>query len=175
MCSGFFGGYVKEEGIETGTRYFLEEAVQKLAHLSAPPNLLFLISSTVLILGLAVWAFRKSGSWSSEPAAFLVPAMTLATAMMLLFSPHYPWYIAWLIPFFVLRPNLTVLTYCGYLFYLCTTDIAVGTGPKQFLLNTYLYTAVLLAFVADMLLRRLPLYHAISRGWARPARQPEAH
>jgi len=29
---------------------------------------------------------------------------------MFLFSPHYAWYIIWLVPFFTLMPNLPILT-----------------------------------------------------------------
>jgi hypothetical protein len=89
---------------------------------------------------------------------------------MLLFSPHYPWYIAWLIPFFTLVPSLTVFVYIGGLFYLCTTAIAVGQGPLQFLLNEILYGSVSIAFLIEVILRRWPVYqHLLSRSAARAA------
>ena len=75
---------------------------------------------------------------------------------MLLFSPHYPWYVAWLVPFLILMPSLTLFTYIGGLFYLCTTSFAVGSGPKQYLLNQILYSAVAIAFIIEVALRRLP-------------------
>jgi hypothetical protein len=77
---------------------------------------------------------------------------------MLLFSPHYPWYVAWLVPFFTLVPDLTVFAYICGLFYMCTTALAVGTGPSQFLLNKILYGGVLIAFLLDLFLRRWPFY-----------------
>ena len=75
---------------------------------------------------------------------------------MLLFSPHYPWYVAWLIPFLVFIPSLTVFTYVGGLFYLCTTEMAVGQGPQQYKLNEILYLAVAVAFVIEIMLRSNP-------------------
>jgi hypothetical protein len=76
--------------------------------------------------------------------------------MMLLFSPHYPWYVAWLIPFLVLCPSLTVLTYVCGLFYLCTTRWATGSGEPQFFLNQMLYSSVLIAAVVEVVLYRVP-------------------
>jgi hypothetical protein len=78
--------------------------------------------------------------------------------LMLLFSPHYPWYIAWLVPFFVLAPNATALTYICILFYMCTTDLAVGSGPKQLLLNEVVYGSVIVAFVLDFVFSRRSLH-----------------
>jgi len=85
------------------------------------------------------------------------PAFGLALALMLLFSPHYPWYVAWLVPFIVLLPNLTVMTYVCALFYLCTTALAMGYGPKQYQLNEILYSVVAIAFMIEIVGRRVPL------------------
>ncbi len=75
---------------------------------------------------------------------------------MLLFSPHYPWYVAWLLPFLVLMPRWTVATYVMGMFYLCTTALAVGYGPQQFRLNERLYGAVAIAFILEAAVRSLP-------------------
>jgi len=77
--------------------------------------------------------------------------------LMLLFSPHYPWYIAWLIPFLVLVPNLPVLAYLMAFFYLFTTVLADGTIVRMFLLNRILYAVVLVAWVVSLVLRRWPV------------------
>jgi hypothetical protein len=82
--------------------------------------------------------------------------MLLAFALMLLFSPHYPWYIVWLIPLFTLVPSLTLLAYLMAFFYLFTTALA-DPGPKMFLLNEILYSTVALAFLLHLALRRWPV------------------
>jgi hypothetical protein len=76
---------------------------------------------------------------------------------MLLFSPHYPWYIVWLIPFFALRPNLPLLVYVMGMFYLCTTLLADGTVERGFLLNEILYGGVALAVVLHFIMQRWPV------------------
>ncbi len=179
---GFLGGYVQEEGMATGARYFLLEQAQHLPGLSSLSPNTYIAFGALILAALTLWALRAAippgapsspaafsperVGWSSglleeqprdQPFAFLRPAFALAAALMLLFSPHYPWYIAWLIPFLALLPNLPMLTYILGLFYLCTTALAVGSGPKQFLLNQILYGAVLIATLLQLAIRRLPL------------------
>jgi len=156
LVFGFLGGYVQEEGIETGTRYFPLEFVQHLPGLHQLPSTVYLVFCAIVFLALTIWAWRTCCRPDSAPAAFLPPAMSLALALMLLFSPHYPWYVAWLIPFLVLCPSLTVLTYVCGLFYLCTTALATGTGAPQYHLNELLYTAVLIAAAIEIVLYRIP-------------------
>ena len=57
---------------------------------------------------------------------------------MLLFSPHYAWYVIWLVPFFTLLPLLPGIGYVIGFFYLYTTALA-EPGPKMFLANEILY------------------------------------
>ncbi len=161
LVFGFLGGYVAEEGMADGTRYFPLEFVQHLPGLAATSNTAYMAFAAVIMLVLVVWTWHVATTPRSQPAAFLVPAMSLAFAMMLLFSPHYPWYVAWLIPFLVLCPSLTVLTYVCTFQYLCYTALAVGSGPKQFQLNEILYTTVLIAAALECALYRLPA----SRKW----------
>jgi len=96
-------------------------------------------------------------------------------ALMLLFSPHYPWYVAWLMPFLVLLPNLTVMAYVCGLFYLCTTALAVGYGPEQYHLNEILYSVVAIAFIIEMIGRRVPLVRGWMQGLARKQVQLRKH
>ena len=156
MVFGFLGGYVEEEGMATGTRYFPLEWVQHLPGLHGLSSAAYIAFCGCVFLALTVWAWQTCCRSESPAASFLKPAMCFALAMMLMFSPHYPWYVAWLVPFFVLVPSLTVLTYVCGLFYLCTTAWAVGTGPKQFHLNEMLYAAVLIAAVVETALYRVP-------------------
>ncbi len=160
LVFGFLGGYVKEEGMDTGTRYFLLEQAQHLPGLhNLSPNA-YVIFAALTFTALSLWALRASSPVLPEGAnhrAFLPPAFALAAALMLLFSPHYPWYVAWLIPFFTLLPNLPVAAYILGLFYLCTTSLAEGYGPRQFLLNQILYGGVAIAGIIYLALRRFPL------------------
>lgn len=159
LVFGFLGGYVEEEGMDTGARYFLLDFAQHLPGLHTLTNFAFLGFASLTFLSVMLWGWRTGCRHAGNTGAFLPPAFALAFAMMLLFSPHYPWYVAWLIPFLVLMPNLTVLTYVGALFYLCTTAMAVGSGPEQYRLNEYLYACVLVAMIAEVATRQLSFVH----------------
>jgi hypothetical protein len=163
---GFLGGYVQEEGIRTGDRYFLLELSHRVPGFRNLPAGIYLAACALIFAGLGAWCRRtccrtdRTVNGLSQRfglplgADFLVPAFAFGFVLMLLFSPHYPWYVAWLVPFLVLVPNLTVFTYVCALFYLCSTALAVGQGPSQFLLNEILYGVVLLAFSVELILRR---------------------
>jgi alpha-1,6-mannosyltransferase len=172
---GFLGGYVQEEGMESGERYFLLELAHHVPGLRNVPVGAYVVFCGLIFAGLIAWCW-KTCCQPGEPsrtsaqtrlfglpprADFLLPAFALGLALMLLFSPHYPWYIAWLIPFFTLVPSLTVFAYLCAMFYLCTTAIAVGYGPKQFLLNKILYATVLAAFCVEVILRRWPIHRPL--------------
>jgi hypothetical protein len=166
---GFLGGYVKEEGMDSGSRYFLLELAQRAPGLHSLSTRGYMIFAAVVFGALTVWCWRtccadRTGSVTDallrsvrlpREAEFLLPAFAFALALMLLFSPHYPWYVAWLLPFLTLIPNLTVTAYVCGLFYMCTTSLATGTGPTQFLLNEIVYAEVGIAVVVEITVRVL--------------------
>lgn len=169
---GFLGGYVQEEGMATGARYFLLDLVQHIPGLHAVPAAVFLAFAALVFGALSLWAWRTAspaaGTRSNTDhetearllrphgrAAFLPPAFALAGALMLLFSPHYAWYVVWLLPFFTLLPNLPTLAYVMGFQYLYST--ALGTpGPPMFLANKILYAGVAVAAVLTAISRRVP-------------------
>ncbi len=157
LVFGFLGGYVKEEGIETGARYFLLELTQQLPGLHRLPTAAFYIACAAVFGALALWSLRVAADPAASHAAFLRPAFAHAAALMFLFSPHYAWYIIWLVPFLTLVPNLTIFVYVTGFFYGYTTAFA-DPGPKMILLNKYLYSAVFIAAIADIALRRWPIH-----------------
>ena len=154
MVFGFLGGYAKEEGLNNGSRYFLLDLVHHVPGLAGVPDAAFNVFLIAVLGSLCLWAWRTSCRDQSPPAAFLRPALALGFATMLLFSPHYPWYVAWLLPFFVLMPSLTLLVYLGGIFYMCTTRWAVGYGPEQYFLNKCLYSVVAVTAIIEFVLRR---------------------
>ena len=166
---GFLGGYAKEEGIDSGARFFLLDLMQSLPGLHGTPKAVF-VGIAVVLLGVLTWwgwkfaAVQRFDGSIPHPSAiklrvdgepgFVTVAMWLAFALMLLFSPHYPWYIVWLIPFFALTPSPTLLMYLMMFFYMFTTALADGTAPKMFVLNRILYGAVAGAFLLEMTVLR---------------------
>ena len=169
LVFGFLGGYVKEEGLATGARYFLLELAQRIPgmrNLSTTAYFLFCAAIFAVILW---WCWRVAGRQGSDNpkyfrpgggAAFVPLAFALAAALMFLLSPHYPWYILWLVPFFTLIPNLPILTYLLGFFYLYTTALA-EPGPKMFMANEILYAGVFAAFIVQIVLWRWPVHRIL--------------
>jgi alpha-1,6-mannosyltransferase len=150
---GFLGGYAKEEGLATGARYFLLDLARRVPGLEGLPVWVFYAACAAVFAGLMVWTWRVACQPGSARDGFVAPAFAMAVALMLLFSPHYAWYVIWLIPFFAIQPNLPVLVYLMGFFYGFTTALA-DPGPRMFLLNEYLYGATAVAFLVWMAWRR---------------------
>ena len=156
LVFGFLTGYAHEEGMTTGTRYFLLELVQQIPGLQNLPTAAFYIFCALTFAALKIWSLKRNFDAASKlgrEAAFLAPAFAFAAALMFLFSPHYPWYILWLIPFFTLIPNLPILTYMMAFFYLFTTALADGSLSNMFIINKILYGAVAIALLIQLALR----------------------
>ena len=172
---GFASGYAKEEGMQTGARYFLLELAHQVPGLQHLPQIVFIAFCGLAFAAIVLWCWKtccnptqstiptpQTTLFNLPPAAnFLLPAASLGFTLMLLFAPHYPWYIAWLVPFVTLIPSLTLFTYITGVFYLFTTPLADGSTTKQFLLNKILYAAVLLAFLLESIFRRWPIHRPL--------------
>jgi hypothetical protein len=77
----------------------------------------FYVAAAVLLLAvLAVLVVLRN----RKPGADLAGAMLLAVTFTLVFSPHYAWYFAWLIPFLCFYPVVGVVYLtcaCAYLYF----------------------------------------------------------
>ncbi len=159
LVFGFLGGYASEEGLDSGTRYFLLDYAQRMRELHWLTKADYQTFCAVVFVVLAVWAWRYAAnerlgvSARVQRPAFARASMMFALALMLLFSPHYAWYIAWLVPLMAVYPNWVTLAYVCAFFYGFTTQWAVP-GPKMFVLNRWIYFAVLCAFVVDIVWKR---------------------
>lgn len=158
LVFGFlFTGYTKEEGMESGTRYFPLDFVRQRLHMPWMPNAAFYLLCAAALGGVTWWCWQRA-TVEGVPEGRGVPAFVrgagwLGFALMLLFSPHYPWYVIWLVPFMVVMPNLPMYVYVMGLWFGLTTGLATP-GPKMFLLNERLYLAVLVSFPVTWALRR---------------------
>jgi len=163
LVFGFLGGYAYEEGLDSGRRFFLLDWGGRHRGLGWITLTEYKAFCVVVLGAIAVWAWRNAcgerlgvGARVKRPA-FLVASLAMAFAMMLLFSPHYPWYIAWLVPMFTVVPGLGVLTYLCAFFYGFTTQWA-DPGPKMFVLNTWLYGVTLAGILLGVVWRRLRVW-----------------
>jgi alpha-1,6-mannosyltransferase len=114
---GFLPGYVREEGLQSGSGFFLWNLLKSMvAPLGALGVLPYLALAAAIMAALAFAIVRRDRSADR----FIAAAMTLAVAGTVLFSPHYAWYFAWIVPFlcFAPRPSALYLTVAAPLLYL---------------------------------------------------------
>jgi MFS family permease len=93
---GFLPGYAGQEGLDAdGEGFYLLGVLRLLLPPAALSARAYIVGSGAVLaaLGAAVF-FRHRGARPS-----IIAAGVLATALMILLSPHYPWYFSWLILF----------------------------------------------------------------------------
>ncbi|MGC2399433.1 MAG: glycosyltransferase 87 family protein [Acidobacteriaceae bacterium] len=132
---GFLPDYAREEGLQSGSRYFLLSLARNTLHRESLPTGAFYAFAALLMSALAIWAFLRSetGKLAAVRACFVI-----ATALLLLFSSHYPWYYLWLLPFLCLIPYPPMLYFTTACFYLYTTQLA-NPGPAMYYMFEWLY------------------------------------
>jgi hypothetical protein len=116
---GFLPGYLDEEGLQSGTGFFLCNLLRSVPGLERVAAPLYLALAAAALLALAV------RSLFAPQGRYLAAAMTLAVATMVLLSPHYPWYFVWLVPLICLTPRASAL----YLTLACPLLYFVPGGP----------------------------------------------
>ena len=148
---GFLPDYAKEEGLESGTRYFFLTQARNTLHWQAMPTGAFYGFAALLLLGLAILAwlnpeFVLRVTHARKPlrdSPGIGYGFAIATALMLLFSSHYPWYYLWLLPFVCLIPYVPMLYFITACFFLYTTSLA-NPGPAMFYMFQWLYASTAL-------------------------------
>ncbi len=111
---GYLPGYARERNMITGEQYFLLGVMRHLFKLPVPTGAYFIFC--LLVLGaVAAWVTRKRG----DDLAYLRGGLIIASVFMVLLSPDFAWYFAWLIPLlcFVLSPSVFYLTLSSFLLY----------------------------------------------------------
>ena len=145
---GYLPGYANEQGLIGGEQFYVLSLARKLIAANVP-TAAFIIFSLVLLSTIAAWALWRGQGRDS----YLRRAGLLATAITVLFAPHYAWYFAWLVPFlcFVPRPSLFYLTAVSFILY----GTWLGDRPDQmFRLNSFLYLPFALLLVTELLVKR---------------------
>ena len=143
---GFLPGYAGEEGITSGTGFWLLRAARDVTGLAIPTAAYLALAAVALLtLALAVT------TWP-ERERITRGALALAAAAVLALTPAYPWYCLWLLPLLCLRPSWPLLWLTGSAFLLYATDLRVHRWPLDVVYGGTL--SALAATVAARSLRR---------------------
>jgi alpha-1,6-mannosyltransferase len=102
---GFLGRYVTEEGIDQGSGIFLWRLLRAIMPLPEQAFSFYFPAAAIIMAALALLTVMRP----QRPGADIAGAMLLAVTFTFLFSPHYTWYFAWLVPFLCFYPVIGVV------------------------------------------------------------------
>ena len=114
---GFLPQYVKEEGLQSGERYYLLDLIDYILDWCGVvhdlPLAIFTSIALALLAAMAIWAIYRQpplGSKNSEvQGGWNLSAFVLALTFSVLLSSYYPWYYSWLALFLCFVPNIAAL------------------------------------------------------------------
>ena len=112
---GFLSLYIEDEGfVESGSRYYLLAVARRFIPL---PTVVFLIMAVIALGTLAAWWMIRAKRDATDVAR---GAVSLVGLYLILTTPRYSWYYAWLIPYicFVPRAGWLYLASASVLLYL---------------------------------------------------------
>jgi hypothetical protein len=142
---GFLGQYVTEEGLDQGSGIFLWLLLGAVLPLPSNAFAYYFPAAAVIMIALAfVLVMRER-----KPGADLWGAMVLAVAFLVLLSPHYAWYFAWLVPFLCFYPSVAII------YLTCAANaLYIAHWPPNLSDGLLLYGVFFLILLGELLLRR---------------------
>jgi hypothetical protein len=147
---GFLPGYIKEEGLVSGTRFYSWNLIQRVWPVPWFDGVCYLALLLLLFFAVAAWLTLREQRGVDD---FLVHALVLAALATVLFSPHYCWYFAWLLPLLVFVPYLPLLylTFAAFVLYESRLN---ETSDSVFWSNSLLYLPFVVLVAAHWVWRR---------------------
>lgn len=131
---GYLPGYMAEEGMQSGERFFILAAVRKLLGEPNVPQGAFFIVAGLILLGIIGWAVFKQASAES---GYVTRAFVLGAVFTISLSPRYAWYFTWLIPFLCFVPFLPVFYVSAASFILYA--LWLGEAERRLAIDLALY------------------------------------
>jgi len=144
------GGYEGEQGYLSGSGFFLVSLLHHLG-LPAPGGLAFAVLAAFVLAVMALAIAFRAKTRDADPVVFL----PLAAAFLLLVSPHYAWYFAFLLPLLTRAPYAPLLyvTLASFIFYLPP----IKDFDDFFTAGLWLYGGCAIVALADFAVRTRPL------------------
>jgi alpha-1,6-mannosyltransferase len=146
---GFLGGYADEEGFDAGgTGFYLLGLLRQLPPLAELSGRAYAGGAIVILvaLGAATLFIRDTGR------SHFAAATLLATTFVILVSPHYPWYFAWLVVFacFIRSLALLWLTTVCLLLYLVPVESHILRDAHRLAVESIIYGPFAALAVMDL-------------------------
>jgi hypothetical protein len=145
----FLPGYAGEEGFDaSGTGFYLLGLLRQLPPLAGLSGRVYAVAAIAILLALgAAIALTRD-----TPRSPFAAATVLATTFVVLVSPHYPWYFAWLIVFACFFRSLALLwltTMC-LLLYLVPVESHIVRDAHRLAVESIIYGPFAALAVMDL-------------------------
>jgi hypothetical protein len=105
---GFLSGYSQEEGLESGAGIYWLRLLSQLVELPSWTGKAWL-ALTAIVLAVIALVVTLRRPRSNSPDVIGAHAIVLATALIVMLTPHYAWYYGWLAFLACLAPLSSVL------------------------------------------------------------------
>ena len=102
---GFLPGYVAEEGLDSGSGFFLRNVMTAAIPFANVGVVFYLAAAAAILVSLGLYIVFSNRAGDH----FVAAAAVLATGCTVLMSPHFAWYFAWLLAFLCLVPSAAIL------------------------------------------------------------------
>jgi alpha-1,6-mannosyltransferase len=114
---GFLPQYAKEEGLQSGGRYYLLDLIDYILDWCGVvhdlPPAVFTSTALAGLGAIAIWAFYRQPPFGRRDrethGEWIFSAFVLALTFSTLLSSYYPWYYSWLALFLCFIPNSPAL------------------------------------------------------------------
>jgi alpha-1,6-mannosyltransferase len=156
---GFLPSYGREEGLDSGTGFWLLAGLDTLVSLPPAASLVYAAGVVAAYLALVVVILRRSTPINDSQALCRYTGLLTAAAMVGI-SPHYYWYFAWIALPAAVAPSRALL-------WLATTPLLLIDEPipgDRFFWPSLIYVPTILLLLADL---RLGFAIKLRRGAAK--------
>ena len=147
---GFMPGYLSERGMVSGDQFFPLTVARHFLGVRVPTSAYLVI----VIAALGLLSLKLVQNQRNDDIRYLRNGLMIASVFMVLLSPHFSWYFAWLIPFLCFVPFTPVfyLTLASFLLYLTWLNDA---PDRVLLLKTLIFGPFLILVLIGIIWRRL--------------------
>jgi alpha-1,6-mannosyltransferase len=157
---GFLPQYAKEEGLQSGARYYLllliDDVLSWFGVVHDMPPAVFSWMAFALLAGLSVWALcRQTPVGENEGITWISSGFVLALVFSILLSSYYPWYYSWLALFLCFVPNSAALalTLIGWPLYRSLFEQSAG---DLFRFQSRVFLPVFVLFLVSWIVHKYP-------------------
>lgn len=143
---GFLPSYAEEEGLMSGSRFFLLSVLRRVVGEHQVPNWTYICAAILVLSAIAFWCLWRRERTEIE---YILRCLVLLSTFTLLLSPRYAWYFLWIVPFLCFKafPALIYISLASFVLY----RLWIAEQERLFIVNTIMYLPFALLLIYSLL------------------------